>query len=242
MIKRNRYMDEKSPLSTTASILILLNYFLGYLVVYPLIGHALTRAMGDTSVLISNEILIGIVIFTTVVSIILAWPLFKDERSIKTKKPIKKFLITYGLMYLTMLILNPLVALLTNSDSSQNQNLIIESLKSQPFYVILSAIIMAPIVEEIVFRGVLFRKIRSEYRYWTAIIISAITFGLMHIFGSLIEGDINDLPFVIVYTVLGLFFVKIYEETGKIKYAIALHFLNNVVGILAIYLLLSELI
>lgn len=242
MIKRNPSMDQGSSLSKTSAILILLNYFLGYLIVYPLIGHAITKALGHTDELISNEVLIGIVLFTTITMIMLAWPIFKEERHIRPDKKVLLFVKTYGLLLLTSMIVNPLIGFLTKSDNSQNQALIVEAMQSQPVFLILSAIVMAPIVEEIVFRGVLYRKLRSEYRYWSVIFLSAITFGLMHVFQSLVERNWMDLPFIVVYTVLGLFFVKIYETSGKLSYAIILHFIHNLLGVLAILLMLSDLI
>ncbi len=238
MIKRNRELDQKTTLSTKASIAILFNYFIGYLIVYPILGMFLTFAMGNTEDIISREVMIAIIIFTTITTLLLALPLFKEEKDRVVPKNIKKVLFTFALMYITMMILNPLMTWLTQSSDSQNQQLIIDSMRQDPMYVILSAVIMAPIVEEIVFRGVLFRKIRNMNRYVLAIIISSITFGLMHVLQSILEMNVMDLPFIVVYIVLGLFFVKIYEETGKLSNAIWLHLLNNVVGVLAIFLTL----
>lgn len=236
MIKRNKTMDQKTTLSTKASIAILLNYFVGYIIVYPIIGMYVTYAIGGTDEIISREIMIFIIIFTTILTIVLALPLFREERNRVVPKNLKRLFVTFGLMYLSMIILNPLMSWLTQSSDSQNQQLIIDSMRQDPIYVILSAVIMAPIVEEVVFRGVLYRKIRNANRYVSAIIISSVTFGLMHVLQSILEMNFIDLPFIIVYIVLGLFFVKIYEETGKLSNAIWLHLLNNVIGVLAILL------
>jgi len=238
MIKRNKVLDKKTSLSTKASIAILLNYFLGYLIVYPILGMFVTLGLGNSDLIISQEVMIGIIIFTTITTLLLALPLFKEEKNIVVEKNIKKILITFVLMYVSMLVLNPLIAWLTQSSDSQNQQLIIDSMRQDPLYVILSAVIMAPIVEEVVFRGVLFRKLRNMNRYVGAIIISSVSFGLMHVLQSILEVNIMDLPFIIVYIVLGLFFVKIYEETGKLSNAILLHFLNNFIGVVAILLTL----
>lgn len=238
MIRRNRTLDQKTSLSTKASFAIVLNYFLGYLIVYPILGMFLTFAMGNSDDIISREVMIGIIVFTTITTLLLALPLFKEEKDRVVPKNIKKILLTFMFMYITMMILNPLMTWLTQSSDSQNQQLIIDSMRQDPMYVILSAVIMAPIVEEIVFRGVLFRKIRNMNHYVLAIVISSVTFGIMHVLQSILEMNVMDLPFIVVYIVLGLFFVKIYEETGKLSNAIWLHLLNNVVGVLAIYLTL----
>src|SRR5690554_6423775 len=137
MIKRNKVLDKKTSLSTKASIAILLNYFLGYLIVYPILGMFVTLGLGNSDLIISQEVMIGIIIFTTITTLLLALPLFKEEKNIVVEKNIKKILITFVLMYVSMLILNPLIAWLTQSSDSQNQQLIIDSMRQDPLYVIL---------------------------------------------------------------------------------------------------------
>lgn len=236
MIKRNPTLDKPAELSTLRAVAIVLNYFGGFLLLYPIMGVIMTSILGNSNEIIAPGIMNGIIIFTVVSTVWLAWPLFKAERNQKSSKKAnaKKIMLTYIMMYLTVLIANPILMYLTQSDQSQNQALIVESMKLDPIFVILSAVIMAPLVEEIVFRGVFYRKIRNANRYLIAIFMSALTFGLMHVLQSILEQNFMDLPFIIVYMILGLFFTKIYEETGKLSSAIILHFINNVIGVLAI--------
>jgi membrane protease YdiL (CAAX protease family) len=236
MIKRNPELNKPASLSTTRAILIVVNYFLGFNIIYPIIGVILTQLSGNTIDDIAPGILNGIVVFTIVTTVWLAWPLFKHENIHSSTKNVdlKKILITYIMMYVSVLVISVVLTYVAQSDQSQNQVLIIEAMKINPTFVILSAVIMAPLVEEIVFRGVLYRKLRNVNRYGIAIAVSAISFGLMHVLQSILEQNFIDLPFVVVYIVLGLFFTKIYEETGKLSNAIILHFINNAVGIAAI--------
>lgn len=238
MIKRNPKLEQPTLLSTPAAVVILLNYFVGFLFVYPLIGIVLTARFTDIEFGLSPSIGYAIMLFTIAVTVIAGRPLFAEEHliQINTKKYTKKIFITFGLMYLTMLAVNPILAYFLGVDISENQASIIDAIQINAPFVIFSAVIMAPIVEEIVFRGVLYRKLRTPYRYLSAIMISSVSFGLMHVSQSLIEGNLIDLPFMIVYVILGLFFVKIYEETGKLSAAIWLHGLNNIIGIGAIML------
>lgn len=240
MIKRNQALDKPASLSTFRSIAILLNYFVGFLIVYPIIGVLLSQNSSQIDFEISSGVLNGIVIFTIVTTVWLAWPLLKHEKKQATKPiNLKKILLTYIMMYVAVLVINVALSYITQSDTSQNQALIIEAMKLNPTYVILSAVIMAPVVEEIVFRGVLYRKIRNANRFYAAIVISAFSFGLMHVLQSALELNYADLVFIVVYIVLGLFFAKIYEETGKLSNAIMLHFINNAVGIVAILVTLG---
>lgn len=237
MIKKNPALNQPASLSTFRAVAIVLNYFGGFLLLYPIIGVIMTAMLGTSNEIIAPGIMNGIIVFTVVTTVWLAWPLFKSEykQESSKKENAKKIALTYIMMYLTVLVVNPILMYLTQSDQSQNQSLIVESMKIDPWFVILSAVIMAPLVEEIVFRGVFYRKIRNANRYVIAIVMSALTFGLMHVLQSILEQNFMDLPFIIVYVILGLFFTKVYEETGKLSSTIILHFINNVIGILAIY-------
>lgn len=239
MIKKNNNMESHAALPTKNAVLILLNYFLGYLIIYPIIGSIITLFMTQGEEVLSENILIVITIFTTVTTYFLAYPLFKAESNVVENQKWKKIGKTFFFMYVTMLVLNPLIAWLTQTSDSQNQLIIIDGIQQAPFYVILSALIMAPVVEEIVFRGVLYRKIRNVNRYVVAVFISAFSFGFLHVLQSVLEQNWIDFPFIIVYIALGLFFVKIYEETGKLSNAILLHFINNLIGVVAILVLMN---
>ena len=72
------------------------------------------------------------------------------------------------------------------------------------------------IVEELFFRGVLFRYLRRHGFYYAAI-VSAVLFGLMHM-------NFSQILFTIP---LGLVLCYVYEKTGHIWPCMLLHFLHN---------------
>jgi membrane protease YdiL (CAAX protease family) len=78
-------------------------------------------------------------------------------------------------------------------------------------------IAVAPVCEELFFRGVLFRVLRMRMSFWVAGIVDGIIFGLVH-------GDLVVAP---VLAFLGLVFCYVYERTGTLYATIALHALNN---------------
>jgi membrane protease YdiL (CAAX protease family) len=86
---------------------------------------------------------------------------------------------------------------------------------------ILSALILAPIFEEIIFRGYILKGFLSTYSSKKAIIVSAIFFGLVHFYPYQIIGVIP----------LGLFFGWIYYKTGSIGITIILHSFTNLIGL-----------
>jgi membrane protease YdiL (CAAX protease family) len=81
-------------------------------------------------------------------------------------------------------------------------------------------IAVAPVCEELFFRGVLFRVLRQRLPFWPAAIIDGVVFGFVH--GSLV--------IVPVLAVLGIMFCYVYERTGSLFPTIALHSLNNTIA------------
>lgn len=113
---------------------------------------------------------------------------------------------------------------------SENQNIITSLAKSAPLILLIDTVILAPIVEEIIFRLSLKKIINNKYVF---IIISGFIFGFMHIFPT----DLNialALIYSITYVTMGLFLAYTYEETNNIWINIAIHSLNNLISMLAV--------
>lgn len=126
---------------------------------------------------------------------------------------------------------------LAQSSSSENQMQIANELSSHQLMTIFTALIYAPIVEEIVFRGVLFRNLRAKLSFGYAALISAFAFGLMHVFSALISGNISDIWYLLVYGGLGFIFCYLYEKEKTIYAPMLLHLLNNGIAILFMLLI-----
>jgi hypothetical protein len=82
-----------------------------------------------------------------------------------------------------------------------------------------SALIAAPIAEELLLRGVFFRRLWQQIGPETAYLASAIAFAGIH----------GNPKGVLVYLWLGLVFARAYAKTGRIGCAIATHFGNNAI-------------
>ena len=90
--------------------------------------------------------------------------------------------------------------------------------------------ILSPIIEEVVFRGIMIDKLRG-YGDKIAIWMSAFTFALFH-------GNLSQFFYALV---LGLFFGYIATKTNTIKYTVKLHIIINIIGsVIMPYLALSE--
>jgi membrane protease YdiL (CAAX protease family) len=91
-----------------------------------------------------------------------------------------------------------------SSSSLMNQNVIIA---------MLSNVIAAPIIEEIIFRGLIFDRLKKGMPVVLAAVISSLLFGLAH----------GQIVWMIYAMFLGLALCYVYHKTGSIRTTIALH-------------------
>ena len=84
---------------------------------------------------------------------------------------------------------------------------------------IVSACFAAPIAEEFLFRGVLFRTLTNRMRLWVAVILSSALFALSHFI---------DVPGILVIASVGAVCAFCYSASGSLLTAIAVHALYNI--------------
>jgi membrane protease YdiL (CAAX protease family) len=84
-------------------------------------------------------------------------------------------------------------------------------------YGLISIAIMAPFFEEFIFRGIMLDGLLKKKSTWTAILISAALFGLVHL---------NPWQFVTAM-IIGTFAGWVYSRTKSLIYCIIIHFANN---------------
>ena len=84
-------------------------------------------------------------------------------------------------------------------------------------YGFLAVAIAAPVLEELIFRGIILDGLLKRRSKWSAIIISSLLFGLLHL---------NPWQFVGA-TILGIFIGWVYSRTHNIMYCMFIHFVNN---------------
>lgn len=177
----------------------------------------------DFTIILIEEILFNVVMILLCI-IIFYKDLIQDFKLFKNNiKAYMRFIMPrLGMAYLFLFIASIISILVTKNAVSVNQ----ETLESLPkLYSIPAAIIYAPIVEEIIFRGVLRRIIKNNILF---IIASALVFGLLHTIGetSLLNIFIMGLP----YISLGAYLAYIYTKTNNIWSNITSHAIFNTVS------------
>lgn len=84
------------------------------------------------------------------------------------------------------------------------------------------AVIAAPVVEEILFRGIVLRSMRKFAPAWAAILISSILFGAYHL----------NIVQVAYATLMGIAAGILYEKKRNLLFPILVHFANNLITML----------
>lgn len=179
-----------------------------------------------------------IVILLSKYFILIAIFIIKDHKYLKEKwfdfiKNFKKYSkITFKnwfagflIMFVTNIIINSLVPGL-----GENESAVQTIIKKMPIIAFTLTTILAPFVEEMVFRKYLKDCINKKVLYT---IISGLIFGLVH---TSISTNILELLLIIPYGALGFMFAKTIAETDNIYTTIMMHMLHNgVLTLLAIF-------
>lgn len=140
----------------------------------------------------------------------------------------KLVIIGLGLAGFGNLLVSAIMKIFENNAYVNN---VIETLNEALFFsnnyeyalMILSVVILAPILEEYLFRGILFAELKKSPK--AKIIITALTFAIYHL--NLIQG-LNTL-------FIGLVLGYIYYCRRNIKEVILVHMVNNLVAVFPVY-------
>jgi membrane protease YdiL (CAAX protease family) len=93
------------------------------------------------------------------------------------------------------------------------------------------AVLVAPVVEELYFRGVVFRSLRDRHGFWIGALVSGAIFGLVHYVPAPWQDSVL-LQSIMVFT--GIALAWIYERRGNLVANVAAHTAFNTVGIVLI--------
>jgi membrane protease YdiL (CAAX protease family) len=83
---------------------------------------------------------------------------------------------------------------------------------------VVGAVVLAPIIEELLFRGLLLRALLRRMAPVTAVLVSAVIFALVHYIG-----DPNTLPFLPALTGLGAVLAVVALRSGELSTSIFIH-------------------
>lgn len=167
--------------------------------------------------------------FITLISNILAlaiiWLFFKIRKKklsgeIQLNKCPVKSVLAAGLFGIGFgVVLGALISIIPFSESMQNSFTDSYSALSAGNAVIsiISVAILAPIVEEVFFRGLIYTRLKSGMNKIAAAVISSLLFGVMH----------GEIIWMLIGFMSGLALVWIFEKTRSLLGCITVHIANN---------------
>lgn len=112
---------------------------------------------------------------------------------------------------------------------SENTQGIMEMARALPIFIILPAI-LAPVLEEIIFRKIIFGSLYKKMNFFLAALISSLIFAIIHM----------DLAHTLIYATMGFVFAFLYVKTKRIIVPIIVHAGMNTLVVLAQYSLNPE--
>ncbi|MBQ8803494.1 MAG: CPBP family intramembrane metalloprotease [Tyzzerella sp.] len=137
------------------------------------------------------------------------------------KAPLGKYVMIAGVSAALAIGLNNLLLLANLAKYSESYQEAAEALYAPAFLAQLLCVgIVYPILEEYMFRGVIYRRMRAISSPKKAIVMSSIFFGLYH--GNLVQ--------MIYGTVAGLMLAYVYEKYGSLKAPVLAHVIMNIVA------------
>lgn len=145
--------------------------------------------------------------------------------------PILGLLGVYAGNSVAMIITN----LLTDRQESVNNETVFSFFNEMPPVIILMTVVFAPIVEEIMFRAIVFRPIaRLKYGRFFAYLIACLGFASIHVVSNAIElGDPTELIFIVSYLPAAIALAAVYQTVKNIWGSIFVHSMINAIGMFA---------
>ncbi|WP_280772272.1 CPBP family intramembrane glutamic endopeptidase [Salipaludibacillus daqingensis] len=104
------------------------------------------------------------------------------------------------------------MTLLGIEPGSENTEMIVDMATAVPYMVIVVAIFV-PIMEELVFRMVIFGSLFKRFGFWIAAVLSGLIFAIVH----------WDFEHILVYLAMGIVFAFLYVKTKRIIVPIIAH-------------------
>ena len=126
-----------------------------------------------------------------------------------------------------------LTRLLVNNHTNLNDTAISAQIHDAPRVTLLIVIFLAPFVEEVLFRGLVFGNLKSKSRV-VAYLVSCLLFALLHVWQfAVVQRDITYFLLMVQYLVPGLVLAWAYAPTGTLWSSILLHAAANALSVWA---------
>ncbi len=138
------------------------------------------------------------------------------------KQYINKYMPYWALAFSLMLISNAFIVSLFPTSIATNQEIVNSNLMVAPLYMVITAVLFAPFLEETIFRLGFRYMFKSDILF---ILASGLVFGSLHVIGS--YQNLVDLIYIIPYSIPGFVFAYTLVKSKNIFIPISLHLFHN---------------
>lgn len=191
-----------------------------------ILGFPLFIALG-----VSEDQVVGWWLFTSFsIALIIIMYLLRPEmkaRNLNTNRVSKVEAIGWSFFGVFLALFAQMIAALIESKlfgidpGSENTKILVEIAKATPIFIIVTSV-LGPILEEIIFRQIIFGEIYKRYNFIIAALISSIIFAAVH----------WDFSHLLIYTAMGFTFAYLYVKTNRIIVPIVAHVSMNTLVVL----------
>lgn len=189
------------------------------------------KGLGINGSLAKSIIMLSFSILTLVLFILIFIKDFKKDIKKYNENDKEIFFDTLKLWAFGLLIMifsNTIINLITGGIAN-NESINREIADKYYIYAFPAMVIIAPIIEEIIFRLSVRKAVKNKYLFP---LLSAVLFGLVHVIGT--SG--LELLYIIPYGSLGFIFAYIYQKHDTIIAPISAHIIHNLVCAILIVL------
>lgn len=103
---------------------------------------------------------------------------------------------------------------------------------------VLTTVLLAPVAEETIFRGILFQGLRARTGFWSAAFVSAAMFTLAHLGEG--GGWLATLVIISGILPLGLVFAALVERRGNLLSSVVAHATYNAIGVMTLIFMAGQ--
>lgn len=134
----------------------------------------------------------------------------------------KKYLKYWLYACIVMVFSNFIISLLNNGAIAGNEEGVRDILANNPIYLFISAVFIAPVLEELVFRQGIRNIFKNDYLF---IAVAGLVFGAMHVIGNV--NSWVDYLYLIPYSAPGVAFAYMLVKSKNIFVPMSFHFIHN---------------
>lgn len=158
--------------------------------------------------------------------------LLKNIHFTHWKRTLATVPLALGVYFAISLLTSSIILLIDPNFANQNNNAIMSILDSDPVFVFIMAVLMAPVIEESLFRGLIFGNLCRVNRL-LAYLITILAFASIHIVGYLgTMSPVDVLLSVLQYVPAGIVLCAVYQLTDSILTPMLLHGCINLIAYL----------